>query len=279
MGSAMTMKDVFDLQADELKAYYDASIHTLQKLTECEQEIENNNWEVRKKKSLILGRVPVLLLFSVLIMGFNCSLGGLLVTDTYCYSLKGIIIAAVLVLAGICLVLFLFKSQRIKAYFARKNKEISDIIANLNRQTSELQETVEHIKLSTQYKNMMLVFDDMLDLEYMKALRKIISTGRARKHEEAVKIYNTDVRLEKDQQLKEQLVQAEQEKARGLDRISYSQSELANSIDSLSKKVSMLNIKCEHGAATKEDGNSVLEAASSCSSLVLNLVELMKMFI
>lgn len=92
-------------------------------------------------------------------------------------------------------------------------------------------------------------------------------------------IHTADVRLERDQQLKEQLVTAEQEKARGLDKISQSQSELVSSINSLSRKVSELNIKCEHGSATKEDGNSILEAASSCSSLVLNLAELMKMFI
>lgn len=279
MKSAMTMKDVFGLQADELKAYYDVCISTLQKLTECEKEIKKNDLKVKKNESLILSRIQILSIVAFLVMIIDCILVCLLVDGTFHYSLLGIIIAVVLVFAGILFVYFLFKSREIEEYFVRENKKISDKIVNLNRQTSELQETIERIKVSIQYKNMMLVFDDALVLEYMKALRKIISTGRACKHEEAVKIYNADVKLEKDRQLKEQLVYAEQEKARGLNRISSSQSELASSINSLSEKVSELNIKCEHGAAAKEDVSGVLEAASSCSSLVFNLVELMKMFI
>lgn len=285
----MTMQEIYTLQWEPLKAYYDNCIKTLTRLTEIDAEKKKLDKDIKRQadvnkntdyegEAILHGLSAGVIL--ALIFGVFVGLAAYFILGELSDKTIGILVVVCLIVAlitGFWAGRSAYKDENLR-------RRVDDRLAHGEAKLASLGEKREQTLLeetsileSDAYHDMMLMFDDHLDVEYMKALRKLVSNGRVLTHPEAVNTYVTEQRIKRQQELQEREAEAKEELARNTGRVADSQESLSCSIQVLSEKVDTLNAKCTNGAATKDDSESVLGAAAECSTLVANLFSLIKM--
>lgn len=285
----MTMQEIYTLQWEPLKKYYDNCIKTLTRLTEIDAEKKTLDKGIRRQENvnkntdymgdaMLHGLIWGLIAAAVigLISGFTVYfiLGGL--SDR---MIALIVVASLIVflVIGFCISCAAYKDEGLRERVDARLAQGEAKLAALGEQKEQMLLEETSILESAEYHDMMLMFDDHLDVEYMKALRKLVSNGRVLTHPEAVNTYVKDQRIKRQQELQEREAEVKAELARNTGRVADSQERLSHSVQILSGKVDALNLNCKNGTATRDDSESVLNAAAECSTLVANLFSLIKM--
>lgn len=285
----MTMSEIYTLQWEPLKEYYDSCIKTLTRLKEIDEEKKTLDKSIKRQENanknadyigdaMLYGLIAGLIAAAVvgLILGFTVHfiLGEL--SDKMIAMVIVVSLIAFLII-GIWTGCAAYEDEDLRHRVDERRAQGEAKLASLGEKREQMLLEEMSILESDEYHNMMLMFDDHLDVEYMKALRKLVSNGRVLTHPEAVNTYVEDQRIKRQHEFQEREAEAKAELARNTGRVADSQESLSYSIQILSGKVDVLNAKCQNGAATRDDSESVLSAAAECSTLVANLFNLIKM--
>lgn len=298
----MKQNDILKLKNDDLIKYYDDSIEVASRHLSATKEQKNVSKQldnapfIRAMDRILhaLVKVSIIILISVFIgytIGVVISLAsyGIIIAIMDKNSYEDIILLIGFgfgTLSTIIVAFMMVKKKKFGMNFLEKRilsqtEAYEQRIERLRKRENELELEIENIEKSNSYHNTQLLFNNPENIELMKTLRSYIRSGIVSNHRDAMSMYISEKRHKEKLAVKKDIANSNRDIAKANSEIARSihngNQDLARSIDNLSSQLSELKHACDNGTVTGEQKRDVLQTISSCTTLLVNLKELMKL--